>query len=186
LFDPSSQAYAAKNTSTNTIPGLLALHIRRGDFESHCKYLFRASQHYNAFNSFPELPDHLVIPSDKDEATKKAIHKSHCYPTIPEIVAKVRVVRKENPGLRNIFLMTNGKAGWIAELTDALMSDGLQWDAIHSTRELELTWEEKYVDQAVDMLIAQKAEVFVGNGVSLFLFFLVKVIAEQCCDSFLV
>ena len=40
-----------------------------------------------------------------------------------------------------------------------------------STVELRLDDEQEYVGMAVDMAIAEKAEVFVGNGVRFFLLF---------------
>ena len=34
------------------------------------------------------------------------------------------------------------------------------------SRDVKLSWEQKYVAQAVDMLIGQRAQVLIGNGVS--------------------
>lgn len=46
---------------------------------------------------------------------------------------------------------TSGKAGW---------------KAVYTSKDLSLLWTEREVDQAVDMEIARRAEVFLGNGVS--------------------
>ena len=56
------------------------------------------------------------------------------------------------------------------ELKDALQEDarreGLdEWEHIGTSRDLRLTGEQKHNSQAVDMAIAQRAEVFIGNGV---------------------
>ncbi|KAF9451156.1 hypothetical protein P691DRAFT_797246 [Macrolepiota fuliginosa MF-IS2] len=40
------------------------------------------------------------------------------------------------------------------------------WDEVSTSRDLELGWETKYVAQALDMYVGQRAEVFVGNGFS--------------------
>jgi hypothetical protein len=164
LIHPS-KSVPISDPSVQTIPGLLALHVRRGDYDVHCQFLMENTIPYNGFNRFPELPDRFDdVPPEDDLSSKAAAYASHCYPTIQQIVAKVRTVRFENPELRNIFLMTNGKKEWVAELKSAL-NDNLDWDMIHDSRELKLTHEEEYVKQAVDMLIAQKADVFIGNGV---------------------
>ena len=51
------------------------------------------------------------------------------------------------------------------ELKGALQKDG--WDDLKSSLDVRLDGEQNYVAMAVDMAIAEKAEVFVGNGVSL-------------------
>ena len=61
--------------------------------------------------------------------------------------------------------MANGKREWVAELKEAFLVTG-HWDNIASSRDLELNDEQQYVAQAADMLIGQRADVFIGNGVS--------------------
>lgn len=60
--------------------------------------------------------------------------------------------------------MTNARGAWLAELREALWS-AHKWEGLATSRDLELDWEQKYVAQAVDMHVAQRAEVFIGNGV---------------------
>ena len=60
--------------------------------------------------------------------------------------------------------MTNGARPWVTELKDALRETG-GWNLIASSRDLELNWEQQYIAQAVDMLIGQRAQVIIGNGV---------------------
>ena len=69
--------------------------------------------------------------------------------------------------LRRLFIMTNGERGWVASLKQRLYQEG-GWDSILSSRDLVLSPEQKAVAQTVDMAIAQRAAVFLGNGVSLF------------------
>lgn len=61
--------------------------------------------------------------------------------------------------------MTNGPTSWVKELKSALAQD-MSWDQLGSSRDLAITWEQKFVAQALDMYVAQRAQVFIGNGVS--------------------
>lgn len=78
--------------------------------------------------------------------------------------------------LKKIYILTNGEPIWLDEVKDALRQDakdgwaGLawEWEDIAISRDLRLGWEEKPVSQALDMYVAQRAEVFIGNGVSCF------------------
>lgn len=99
-------------------------------------------------------------------------------------------------GVRKLYIMTNGDRAWAAQLKQALEEDARrswgygkagrvygqpgphstedqeEWDIVHSwdsvatSRDLELGWEEKFIVQAMDMLVATRAELFIGNGVS--------------------
>ena len=91
----------------------------------------------------------------------------HCFPTIRQIVDKVTEVQKVSEGLRNVYVMTNAPVSWLEELKVELMKVH-KWNQISSSRDLKLSWEQKYVAQTVDMMIGQRAQVFIGNGVRLF------------------
>ncbi|EIN14296.1 hypothetical protein PUNSTDRAFT_49122 [Punctularia strigosozonata HHB-11173 SS5] len=181
LFEPNTEqrvlswfgsASSAANVDQKAmIPGLLVLHIRRGDFEGHCRNLAVWNSGFNGFNSFPELPDHFTPAPWHEWSETRPEHYDlflpHCFPSIDEIVEKVQHIRKTSAGkgLRNVFIMTNGATEWVAELKQA-MRLAAPWEKIASSRDMELTWEQKFVAQAADMLIGQKAQVFVGNGFS--------------------
>lgn len=162
--NPSATRYAP-------LPGLLAMHIRRGDFAGHCEHLGRWSSPWVGFNSFAALPDVLDtgrLPSD--EAARIELYRTHCFPNIAEIVVRAEALRvAEAEGgrgeLRDVYVMTNGPVEWVAELEAALKETG-HWRHVASSRDLLVNQEQKYVKQAVDMLIGQRAQVFVGNGVS--------------------
>jgi len=151
------------------IDGLLALHIRRGDFAGHCDELAKWSSDWNGFNQFDELPDKFKVPEGGGWGTNTpenfAIYRKHCYPTVSQIVEKVSSVRKKVTGLKRIYIMTNGKTEWVNELILALQT-AEKWEAMSSTGDLSLAWEQKYISQALDMYVAQRAEAFIGNGVS--------------------
>lgn len=123
------------------------------------------------FNSFPQFPDQWTKPEGGGwgETTDEnmALYMQRCYPSIDQIVERVGEIRK-NPasrGLKDIYVMTNGDREWVKELKAALRAMG-GWDKIASSRDMTITKEQKEVAQAVDMMIGEKAQVMVGNGVS--------------------
>lgn len=164
LFDSQEE------TTADIIPGLLAIHVRRGDFEDHCAHLAKWNADWHAFNSFPEFRDKFNQPTDggwgETSEENAKLYVKHCYPSIEQIVEKVRRVRVEAADpLRYLYILTNGPTLWVEELESALAKD-TEWDHVGSSRDLKLTWEQKFVAQALDMYVAQRAQVFIGNGVS--------------------
>jgi hypothetical protein len=154
------------------LPGLLALHIRRRDFSEHCEHLARWRSQWNALNVGPDFPDTFDPPpgGGDGEYTPEllAYYMRHCYPDIPQIVARVREVsadaRAQGHTLDRIYILTNGAPEWLSELKAALRGVQ-QWQSIGTSRDLWLSREQKYVAQAMDQLVATRAEVFVGNPV---------------------
>ncbi|KIY70834.1 hypothetical protein CYLTODRAFT_419368 [Cylindrobasidium torrendii FP15055 ss-10] len=160
--------------ASSQIPGLLAVHLRRGDYFGHCKYLTKWSVRYQGMNRFPGIPDHFD-PDDFDEAkqTKYEHFVEHCMPDVPTVVARLGEVRDAAPelGLTKVYAMSNGKRAWLDELWTELRKDG--WGPVQSgepthelgsTADLDLTNREWYVSGAIDMAIAEQAQMFVGNG----------------------
>lgn len=88
----------------------------------------------------------------------------HCLPEVAQIVERLRTVREEHLGLKRLYVLSNGWGWWLNGLEKALLDDG--WESMVSSLDLQLDAEQYYVSMAVDMAIAEKAEVFVGNGVS--------------------
>lgn len=159
-----------RKSTSHAVPGLLAIHVRRGDFQEHCAHLAKWSANWNAFNSFPEFRDNFDRPAGGGGGTTSdenlELYLERCYPTIEQIVAKVSQVRKEaTDPLRYLYILTNGPTEWVEELKSALQRH-MSWDHVGSSRDLELTLEEKFVAQALDMYVAQLSQVFIGNGVS--------------------
>ncbi|THV07951.1 hypothetical protein K435DRAFT_772286 [Dendrothele bispora CBS 962.96] len=170
------------------ISGLLTLHIRRGDFEHHCGNLEEWGAVFSGFSSFPEMPDKLFPEGGyKTRQERKDGYRRHCYPSISEIVEQVRRVRKDARDhhyadthasesdyseLKRIYVMSNAPKEWLEELKRALFRDAAitpgeePWEAIHTSRDLVLTWEQKHVAQALDMYVAERSQTFIGNGFS--------------------
>ena len=67
--------------------------------------------------------------------------------------------------LDRVYIMTNGPVEWISDLKKDISNMG-GWKLVSSSRDLSLTKEQKYISQAVDMAIALRSQVFIGNGVS--------------------
>jgi len=153
------------------IEGLLVLHIRRGDFDGHCKFLAKGNETFTAFNQIQGITDRFNVPprgpnGDLTDEGVRAYQKA-CYPSLQEIVQRVGEIRASEVGkrLKNMYIMTNGEREWVTDLKEAFLAAD-HWDNIASSRDLELTDEQRYVAQAGDMLIGQRADVFIGNGVS--------------------
>lgn len=119
-------------------------------------------------NQFPSLLDKFdpesELPSSVSPKEKKDFYLKHCLPSYDQIRAKLHTVREENPGLRRVYLLTNGWWWWLNGLKGVLKGDG--WDEMVTSSDIKLDDEQGHVAVAVDMAIAEKAEVFVGNGVS--------------------
>ena len=169
IFPPAlDQPEGQGSRFDETMPGLLVIHVRRGDFTVHCNFLASWNSDWNAFNSFPELPDKYdqVYSDPRLSPENHKAYIDHCYPSIEQMIDKVKTVREESRvPLDHIYIMTNGGDSWVADFKVALHNLG-GWEHIGSNRDLYLTWEQKFVAQAVDMLVAQRAQVFIGNGVS--------------------
>ena len=150
------------------IPGLLALHVPRGIHQDYCQSLVADNQGFNGFNALPFLPDALNTSAlaDMHDSQRMVLYHRRCLPIIQEIVRRVDNIRRSpiGWGLRNVYIATNGQTPWLLELKTALRRMG-GWTSVTSTRDLVLNREQRYVKQAVDMLVAQRAQVFVGNGV---------------------
>jgi len=171
LYAPNGLTASTPSDQYPVIPGLLALHIRRGDFEQHCRGLAEWGSTWTGFNQLPQLIDRFDSPPrPKEGGATQEIYDAYaksCFPSIEEIVQKVVDAKNTKAGknLSNIYIMTNGKDPWLSELKEALHNSG-KWKQISSSRELTITWEQKFVAQSIDMVVGQRADVFIGNGVS--------------------
>ncbi|ELU38209.1 hypothetical protein AG1IA_07763 [Rhizoctonia solani AG-1 IA] len=150
------------------IEGLLAMHVRRGDYSYHCTHFANWSSTYTSWALLPQLPDAFKIPEGAGggQATPEAVAEYHrvCWPTNAQIVERARLMRKLHPGLDRIYILTNGKPDYLAKLKEDLRADG--WKKLSTSQDMTLNWQEMWVSQSIDMSIAQRAEVFIGNGFS--------------------
>jgi hypothetical protein len=148
-------------TYSTPLKGLLALHVRRGDYESWCNDAYSNSMSFTGFNSFPVLPDKYTPPAHGPEGEELA--RKHCLPSITQIVQKVLSV--VDPRITRVYVMTNAGRPWLSDLKSALRAAHHWSDGVGTSRDLQLSWEGKFVSEAVDMHVGQRAEMFIGNGV---------------------
>ncbi|PIL34076.1 hypothetical protein GSI_03787 [Ganoderma sinense ZZ0214-1] len=164
------------------IPGLMAIHVPKAhNYAAHCNFVASIGAPFVSVNAFSSLPDttigtytnstpggfwHTTSPTREEEAA----HRRRCYPSIPQIVAKVRAVRATaaGSGLRRLHVVTDGGPAYAGQLKRALW-DAFpgEWDSVSSSEDLVLNWEQRFVSEAVDSLVAQRAQVFIGNGFSM-------------------
>ncbi|THV02287.1 hypothetical protein K435DRAFT_921704 [Dendrothele bispora CBS 962.96] len=162
LFFPSSH-YSFPWDWVDDIPGLMTVHIRRGDFLEFCRELEQVNSDFQGFNAFPEMLD--KFNSSEPTERKWEEYRKHCLPSVDEMVHKIN----EGTPLKKIFVMSNAPKMWLQQLKETLQSStgtDEKWEEIYTSRDLILTREQKYVSQAVDMYIAEKSQTFVGNGFS--------------------
>jgi hypothetical protein len=129
------------------------------------------------FNEFPGLPDRFLPPAVHSRGhappEELARYRARCFPEIGQIVSRVRDVRASllhTMTLRRVYVLTNGRPEWLQELKNILQEDARiqgmdEWEHIGTSRDLQLAREQRHNLQAVDMAIAQRSEVFLGNGV---------------------
>ncbi|KAG9310783.1 hypothetical protein JVU11DRAFT_8632 [Chiua virens] len=160
------QPRSAHDILDTPLDGLLALHLRRGDYARHCPNLGKWGAEYMGINQHPSLIDRFdPRPFVNDTAAKEAYYLAHCFPTTEQLIARLRQIRAEHPApLRRVYVLSNEWASSLAELKVALERDG--WTDVTTTVDMLLDAEQHYVSMAVDMAIAERAEVFVGNGFS--------------------
>ncbi|KAF8645215.1 hypothetical protein AX16_008042 [Volvariella volvacea WC 439] len=176
LFLPRSSG------STHAMPyspyaRMLAIHIRRGDFKEACLSLATWNSTFYSWNLLPFLPDKFTPPAGGswgyNTPENVELYMQHCLPTGEGIVRKIAESRrdyeafsKENgvKQLDTLYLLTNEEGEWLDKLKRTLQADG--WNTIVTSKDLELDPEQLDVSMAVDMEIARKAAVFIGNGVS--------------------
>ena len=174
LFLPSPRpTYLARDPYER----MLAIHLRRGDFQRHCLKMAQWNFTFHSWNLLPSLPDKFIPEGHTPEGN--AEFQKHCYPDDDTILEKIQKSRDEyiraaSPGehraLDMIFLLTNDATSWVDELKRNLTQSG--WHSVITTKDLKLNQEQKDVGLAVDMEFAIKAAVFIGNGVSLAFFYM--------------
>ncbi|KAJ7473632.1 hypothetical protein B0H11DRAFT_2036669 [Mycena galericulata] len=151
---------------------MLAIHLRRGDYEGHCGWMAYINNGFYGWSQFEHLPDRFVPEPDAPGKDERFL--ARCWPDVAAVVTKVAEARRDYLGhaadldrtlgsatLDVIYVLTNDKSEWIGEVRKALFQDG--W-TVATSQDLVLDTEQTDVSMAVDMEIARRAEVFVGNG----------------------
>ncbi|WOO86038.1 uncharacterized protein LOC62_07G009524 [Vanrija pseudolonga] len=153
---------------TNPWKHILALHLRRGDgWEAACEEKAARSAPFVSWNKLPKLPgnENVPPPADMVEDTRLGLYRAKCLPDVKAIIARARRMRKNHPLLRSIYLLTDAPDDWTEEVRRWLASDA--WDKVFVGRtDVYPNFQDREVGPAVDMEVARRAGVFVGNGFS--------------------
>ncbi|GJJ13481.1 hypothetical protein Clacol_007735 [Clathrus columnatus] len=154
---------------------VLALHLRRGDFEPHCTHMTKYASGYNSWNLLSELPDKYIPPdsSSIEDPHDVEIFMRHCWPSIEDVVRRVGQVKNDYdaigglPPLDAIYILTNGDKPWVTALKQSIRQSSPVWKRVTSSHDLSLkNGPEKLAAQAVDMAIASQTGSLIGNGFS--------------------
>ncbi|KAF7298988.1 hypothetical protein MIND_00847000 [Mycena indigotica] len=163
----------------HVLAGLVAVHLRRGDYKRHCHRLAQWGSGYMGVNTHPALPDRFVIPSlagpgSNGTATSKEIeahYLEHCLPSPQQLAKRLHEIRAEHaarhperPPLQRVYILTNAWGWFVNSVRSELITDG--WREIWASGDITLDPAQAGVGMAVDMRIAEGAEVFLGNGFS--------------------
>jgi hypothetical protein len=105
---------------------------------------------FDGWNQLPLLPDQFEPPTDQGEGPRSEYLIKRCWVDIGPIVGRLEQLRKNYPKekLDKIYVSTNEDEKWLQELEKALEAQG-GWRSIKSTLDLDLTWEESGVDNAI-------------------------------------
>lgn len=159
----------------NPYETMLAIHIRRGDYAKACEGFSQWNSTFYSWNLLEFLPDRFTLPPGGSPGANTpeniAIYMGRCLPTSEGVVKKIRDSRDDYLAtsktgiqkLETVYILTNEHGSWLEELKAELVTDG--WTKIVTSNELLLDQEQKDVAMAIDMDIARRAAVFVGNGV---------------------
>ncbi|KAL0570566.1 hypothetical protein V5O48_011385, partial [Marasmius crinis-equi] len=160
----------------NPYSRVMAVHIRRGDFEQACHELAYYNSTFYSWNLLPQLPDSFNVPPSLkwDSPGYKRFYQARCFPEQDAIVEKIRRCRDEyaksfqgeDVVLDTMYLLTNAKGEWLAGLKRKLQDEG--WHSIVTSKDLVLNADQMDANMAIDMDLARRAAVFIGNGWSSF------------------
>lgn len=148
----------------DTIHGLVAVHLQRGDYMCSLPTPRRMGATYMGFNQFPSPPDRFRPPKlgslDAIDGWMK-YYMAHCWPEVDEIVQRLSEVRKERPDLQWVYVLTNGWGWRVDGLRQALKEVG--WADLKSSLDIQVDSEQKYRAMTIDMAIVEQTEVFIGQ-----------------------
>ncbi|KAF7327986.1 hypothetical protein MKEN_00379100 [Mycena kentingensis (nom. inval.)] len=181
LYPPVRNLALSEDADTaHVLAGLVAVHLRRGDYKRHCPRLAQWGAGYMGVNTHPALPDRFEIPSSgpanasTPALTPKEIeahYLEHCLPDPQQLARRLHGVRadhaRRHPGsepLARVYILTNAWGWFVNSVRSELVADG--WSEVWASGDITLDAAQAGVGMAVDMRIAESADVFLGNGFS--------------------
>lgn len=146
----------------------VAVHFRRGDFESHCQSL---ASHHAGFTTWATLPllQQTIFPPMLNTMNESSVLE-HCYPSIQRIVDAVATQLRRKPNVKTAYILHD--AAWDHPLVylqrwnleTALQGIGIT-RIVHSGMLPRRLGEKDWI-VAVDVEMARNSEIFVGIGYS--------------------
>ncbi|KAG6825435.1 hypothetical protein H0H92_003701, partial [Tricholoma furcatifolium] len=157
----------------------IALHFRRGDFEDHCQSLAEQHTGFTTWATLPALESSIYPPAL--EVSNHTSVVEHCYPSLDRIVEIIDSLVRDKPHLRTLHVLHDG--AWDhplvyaqhyrleALLTNAARAAKAGWAGgpmkrVTHSGQLPVGWGEADWAVMVDVELARRAELFVGNGYS--------------------
>ncbi|THV05078.1 hypothetical protein K435DRAFT_835028 [Dendrothele bispora CBS 962.96] len=158
----------------------MALHIRRGDFSSHCHTLAEAQTSFTTWAGLRSIKS-SILPPVLDTADPENI-LLHCYSPLTRILDAVTLQARKHPHVRVLHILHDAAIDhpkvWIDILKLETALQDPAWAArngwgdsgpirrITHSGMIPLNTGENDFAIAVDMELARRAEVFIGNGYS--------------------
>ncbi|KAL1735532.1 hypothetical protein EV714DRAFT_200450 [Schizophyllum commune] len=156
----------------------MAIHLRRGDFETHCSYLAKDYTGFTTWATLPELYNSVYSPPLSTGNASSVME--HCYPSLRRILDLIDMHARSRT-LRVLHILHDG--AWdhplvklqLAKLEAAVLSDvharaagwpGGPMRRVTHSGTLGLEKGEGDYAVAVDVELARRANVFIGNGYS--------------------
>ncbi|KAL1748712.1 hypothetical protein HDZ31DRAFT_29259 [Schizophyllum fasciatum] len=182
INDAIMRTQSTLNLKSPTNPGgdaYMAIHLRRGDFEKHCGYLAEDHTGFTTWATLPELHHSVYSPQLSTGSASSIIE--HCYPSLRRILDLIDLHARSRTSLRVLHILHD--AAWdhplvkvqLAKLEAAVLSDvharaagwpGGPMRRVTHSGTLALAKGEADYAVAVDVELARRAEVFLGNGYS--------------------
>ncbi|KAF9453966.1 hypothetical protein P691DRAFT_657332 [Macrolepiota fuliginosa MF-IS2] len=159
----------------------IALHLRRGDFENHCKSLSETQMGFTTWATLPSLHSSTLPPPLNTSSTTSIL--THCYPSLHRILSSISIQAQLHPNARTLYVLHDGAIDHPTvylqfyklreALTNKHWAKSRHWQNGPMKRVLQSsdvgrvqTWGENDYGVAVDVELARRAEAFVGNGYS--------------------
>ncbi|KIY53090.1 hypothetical protein FISHEDRAFT_69230 [Fistulina hepatica ATCC 64428] len=157
----------------------MALHLRRGDFSSHCIELAESQAGFTTWATLPSL-SRVVYPPALNVEEPSSI-ETHCYPSLRRILDIIDMHARARPHIRALHVLHD--AAWdhplvylqYVKIKEAVMSAArtraVGWSngpmvQVTGSQDVPIYWGESDFRVAVDVELARQATVFIGNGYS--------------------
>lgn len=156
----------SSSSETRILRGLLVVHLRMGDFDIQCYKFHKQKTLAQGWFELPGVPDKFNPPSEADWEARHDYYYRSCSPSFYQIINKLQAIRESERGKtsRALYLMSDGAQNYLDSLASVLTRDA-GWKFVMSSTDMAYNPEQQFISQAVDMAIAQRAQMFLGNGV---------------------